>query len=395
MKILLISNLYPEPIEYGITPDTKAIHYFAKEWVALGHEVLVLHPYWNPISKINRLFSRENYGIKEYEIDGVSVIFKESQIFLPHKNTVSSFQQNYTGRKILQYLKQHYSSFVADIVVVHFPCLAPTFNKNFLKKKRAFCTLHGVDLRTLFSCTTDERKKIVTYLNNSYKSIFFRSKVLREQGRALGLSVNEQSIVMSGIDSSLIADTNSILSKLQNDSNTIRLIYAGKINKQKRIDTVIKALAVIKNKINFHFTILGDGPEFRNLTVLCSSLGLSDRIEFIGKKSRQEVSNYMRNSDVFLMLSKGETLGLVYLEAMGQGCLAIGSKGEGIDGVIKDGCNGFLCTPENVDELSNLLLKIASLPKEQFNKITFEGYQTVVNMTSFDMANRYLKMCEI
>ena len=42
------------------------------------------------------------------------------------------------------------------------------------------------------------------------------------------------------------------------------------------------------------------------------------------------------------MISQGEAFGLVYLEAMARGCITIASRGEGFDGIIKDGINGFL-----------------------------------------------------
>ena len=49
----------------------------------------------------------------------------------------------------------------------------------------------------------------------------------------------------------------------------------------------------------------------------------------------------MEESDVFAMVSSPETFGLVYIEAMAKGCVTIGSKGEGIDGVIVNNENGF------------------------------------------------------
>ena len=45
--------------------------------------------------------------------------------------------------------------------------------------------------------------------------------------------------------------------------------------------------------------------------------------------------------NVWIMISKNETFGLVYLEAMARGCITIGSRNQGIDGVINHGVNGF------------------------------------------------------
>ena len=58
---------------------------------------------------------------------------------------------------------------------------------------------------------------------------------------------------------------------------------------------------------------------------------------------REEVIRQMDNHDVFVMISRNETFGLVYLEAMARGCITIASRNEGFDGVIEHGVNGFLC----------------------------------------------------
>lgn len=395
MNILLISNLYPEPPEYGIAPDTKAVHYFAKDWKDKKHHVLVLHPYWNPIGNIKRFFNINTHSIKEYSIDGIPVIFGESQIIVPHRNVVSKFQQRVIANRFRRYIAAHYPSFNPDAVVVHFPILAHKFNEAFLKKDRSYGTLHGVDLRILSSLKDSSRKFLVTCINNDYQRIFYRSKVLSKQGLEFGLKTVKDNLIVSGIDESLIAPLETIQTKLAKKRDRLRLIYAGRINKQKRIDSVIKALSKLKNEIDFQFTLVGSGPEMDNLKALSDHLEISKYIHFVGQKARNEVSKYMSKSDVFIMLSKGETLGLVYLEAMGQGCLTIGSKGQGIDGIIMDDQNGFLCTPEDIDEICQTLRKVALLDEQKFNAIALSGYNTVSNMTSHKMADKYLKMIEI
>ena len=54
----------------------------------------------------------------------------------------------------------------------------------------------------------------------------------------------------------------------------------------------------------------------------------------------------MKNAQIFTLISDNETFGMVYIEAMLQGCLVIASKGGGFDGIIQDGINGFICNPE-------------------------------------------------
>ena len=63
-----------------------------------------------------------------------------------------------------------------------------------------------------------------------------------------------------------------------------------------------------------------------------------------------EVIKNMRESDIFILPSVNETFGMVYLEAMASGCITVCTKNDGIAGIIKDGENGFLTEPENINE---------------------------------------------
>ena len=56
----------------------------------------------------------------------------------------------------------------------------------------------------------------------------------------------------------------------------------------------------------------------------------------------------MRESDIFILPSRNETFGMVYMEAMASGCITVCSKNDGVDGIIRDGINGFLC--EDIEE---------------------------------------------
>ena len=180
MKILVISNLYPEPEDYGIAPDTKAVHFFAKEWLEMGHEVLVIHPYWNPIGKISRLLNIRNHQVREYSMDRVPIIWGESQILVPHKNCVSKIQQFVLSKRVKKYMVAHYPFFSPDLTVVHFPMLVLTFVKPFLTNKHSSCTLHGVDIRTLSAMTQKKRGFFVDSLNGKYSN--FKEFLKTRQG---------------------------------------------------------------------------------------------------------------------------------------------------------------------------------------------------------------------
>jgi glycosyltransferase involved in cell wall biosynthesis len=101
--------------------------------------------------------------------------------------------------------------------------------------------------------------------------------------------------------------------------------------------------------------IFGDGPERHNLVRLAHELGISGRVRFQGRQSRETIAAAMRRSAVFALPSSYEGLGCVYLEAMASGKAAIGCRGQGIEEIIEHGKNGFLISPGNEAQLSDCL----------------------------------------
>jgi len=115
----------------------------------------------------------------------------------------------------------------------------------------------------------------------------------------------------------------------------------------------------------------------------------------LGKKSRDEVQQELLNTDVFVMVSKPEAFGLVYLEAMGKGCIAVGTIRQGIDGVIQHGENGFLCEARNTDSLKNVLMQIAAMSYEDKMEIARKALLTAQKMTDNKVAYDYLQKLNV
>ena len=92
------------------------------------------------------------------------------------------------------------------------------------------------------------------------------------------------------------------------------------------------------------------------------------------------------------MISEGEAFGLVYLEAMSRGCITIASKNEGMDGIIKDGINGFLCESGNQFDLENKLRFISCLSAKEIKVIKINAIHTAQEYTNEKAAFKYLNL---
>ena len=90
------------------------------------------------------------------------------------------------------------------------------------------------------------------------------------------------------------------------------------------------------------------------------------------------------------MISKGEAYGLVYLEAMARGCITIASRNEGMDGIIKDGINGFLCNAGDYVELASIIQRINSMSMEERMAISNHAIETAKWLTDENTAKMYI-----
>ena len=99
----------------------------------------------------------------------------------------------------------------------------------------------------------------------------------------------------------------------------------------------------------------------------------------------------MDEIETFIMISDNETFGLVYLEAMSRGCIVIASKNGGVDGIIKDGYNGFLCEQGNKDELINICKNIRNMTIQEKKKISENAIETAFKFKDSEVARKYIE----
>ena len=134
------------------------------------------------------------------------------------------------------------------------------------------------------------------------------------------------------------------------------VLSVGNLIPNKGHDVLVKASASIATEFpSLKLEIIGDGPERQRLGTLAQQLGINDRVKFLGRQSRATVAEAMRRCTLFVLPSKYEGLGCVYLEAMSSGKPAIGCREQGIAEIIQQGSNGFLIGPDNDKELALVL----------------------------------------
>lgn len=395
MNILMLTSVYPYNNSKDTTP-TRVVQYFVQEWKRMGHTVKVFHNdhryphivHALPKSIKNHLTAKLNFYIPDwndvqpnhYFDDGIEIWKEPILKFIPHgDHTVFSLNRQV---RIIQKELSH-ADFTPDVIVGHWmsPQIQLIYKLKDIYNCRTALVLHG---RTYLDNKRFPVKKYLEKVDVLGCRSLCEAKFVKEK---LNLS-KLPFICYSGIPDSYVEGRDYNLSKFE-DKSVIRFIYVGRLVRYKHIENVLEALASFSD-IDYVFDIIGEGNEDAFLKEKARALNIENRVIFHGRMPRDEVMRFLDKAHYFVMVSKGEVFGLVYLEAMAASCIAIGSRGEGIDGIIKDSVNGFLTEPASTESLRDTLTKVLSLDISETKRIASKGFDTACKFTDKNVARWYL-----
>lgn len=173
-------------------------------------------------------------------------------------------------------------------------------------------------------------------------------------------------------------------------NTTINFIQVSELDKNKNIYASIEAIEILnKNQIKSNLTIIGTGREEDNYKKIVKNKKLERNIFFKGFiKDKKELRKIYNENDIFIMLSKRETFGLVYVEAMSQGKPIIYTRGTGIDQYFEEGHVGFSIDLNNLEEIIEIVKKII----ENYEMISEKCIMESKKFNWNRIANDYIKL---
>jgi glycosyltransferase involved in cell wall biosynthesis len=130
--------------------------------------------------------------------------------------------------------------------------------------------------------------------------------------------------------------------------------------KYKGYDIVIEVLPeIILHYPNLIYMIGGkyDDQEKQRLDILIEKLGVQKHVQLLGFIDEIELTDHFLLADLFIMPSKKEGFGIVFIEAMASGLSAIAGNVDGSTDALKQGELGLLVNPENKAEIKAAILK--------------------------------------
>ena len=394
MKIFVLTPIYATTTSMqGATP---VVHYFTREWVKMGHEVIVFnlvarYPrffYWLGKHFQHKLNSRLGMLVPvkcphddDYLAEGVTVHRRCFKKIKPH----SLYSKKELEKELMCIVEECEKSGVPDWFVGHWD--NPQLELLDLLKKRFHKPTCLVVHDNSFDFEGKYGESGLRMLSN-LDLLGFRSPVGRHRYEQKYGKLKRSFIASSGVSDAFLKAGMSWEKEF--NAPVRNYVFVGSLISRKFPSLIVRALSRVYPEGGFTMTFIGDGAERENILKEHQLSGGEGTVKFTGRIPRDEIIYFLKQSDVFVMISKGEIFGLVYLEAMALGLIPIGSKNEGIDGVIVDEENGFLCTAGDVDELVTIIEKIKKMSPESLKVMSDKAKHTANDYSDENVAKKYL-----
>lgn len=324
MRILVVSHEFP-PIGGG---GANACYYLTRGFCGKGHEVTVI---------------TANYqGLPEREvIDGVEVIRVSSK---------RAHQEHCSFAEMLSYLmkawpvanrmakQKHY-----DICQVFFGI--PSGPLGYLLKKKYHIPyvirFGGGDIPGFQARFDKVYRLIAPFIRLIWKNadqMIANSEGLRKLACSF-YDKKEISIITNGVDTDYYVPQ-------ENTGDGVNLLFASRLIERKGLQFLLPQMRQIIEgcSVDIHLTVVGDGPYRSTLEELVRTEGIGEYVSFEGYQNREQIVNYYRNADIFLLPSQKEGMPNVVLEAMACGLPIVMTPCEGSAELVQD--NGVVIDRE-------------------------------------------------
>ena len=386
MKIAIVCGIF-FPIPGGAQVQ---VHNTANKLVELGHEVDLF------------LYNPTNIKSNDYKTVLISKFLSSLVFFFKYYLKIDvSFILEIYFKKIIK--KNKYD-------IWHFNLLnyKSLLIINTLKKlnQKIVVTFHGVDLqidrKINYGYRLNKRYEECLLDNINNVDLFLNiSPIIKKNLLSLGIDENKIIHLPNTIDKDKIQKTINLNKKIE--SKKLKLITVARYDKKvKGYDYVeIVAKKLFDNKVNFLWTIIGDNTkrlnskkfinENKDLFNIIENIGNDDEKYFPNTKIIKE---YL-NSDIYVNLSRIESFGITFIEAMACGLPIISFDAKSANEVVVNNYNSFLITSDSLDDYVNELIQISNnknlLESKKSNLTkTIEKYD--LNLVTSQLINIYKKI---
>ena len=350
------------------------VHEQAKALRDLGHEVVVISCVGVPplASRLRPSLAELNKRTpREAKVDGI-------QVYYPRYLTLGNQGERLLGGRFMAQAAMRLAATLhaqRPFNVLHAHMLPRDGHAGLLISRKLgipfVLTVHGTDVLHYFEQGKKPWARNIRIVKQADALLAVSSLLMARVAPYRGKGVTR--IVPNGVDLSLIPEHHENVPR--------RILSVGTLKRRKCMDRTLEAFAGIAEEWkDATLTIIGIGPMEGQLKSRIKELGLEDRVTLTGGLPHEEVLRQMSEDDVFVLPSWGEGYGIVYIEAMASGMIAVGAKDEGIADTIIDGVNGFL-VPAGDTKATEAVLRRIFADEQALASLREAGRQAALQLT--------------
>lgn len=233
------------------------------------------------------------------------------------------------------------------------------------------------------------KKKHLPFVVTEHSSVWFDGSLSKDEilqakhayesadkivcvGNALSEQIKKYTGICAKVIPNIVSMPSTEKSNRELDTNVFRFLSAGNLVESKGFDILLKAFAVLHHDFsNIRLVIMGDGPKRSELEQMTKELGVSNSVSFTGTYFRKQFAEMLAQSDVFVLATRHETFGVVFIEAMSCGVPVIATACGGPEDFVNDNV-GMLVPTDNIDALVEAMKKMILECNKYDNKFIIE-----------------------
>ena len=235
-----------------------------------------------------------------------------------------------------------------------------------IRKKPYLSVAHGIDVWNI------EGSKVADGLMSAESILPVSNYTAHRLRQQLGESIPPIEVFPNTFDAERFTATPSKtpwreVLNLPNDAQVmLSMCRVSKTESGKGYHRLLQLLPqLVKKHPKLHWVLGGKGDDLENVKQIASDLGVADHCRFPGFVPDDTLPDLYRSSDLFVLPSKKEGFGIVFLEAAATGLPVIAGNRDGSVDALADGALGTLIDPENDEEIVAAIDKVLTTPPRE------------------------------
>ena len=331
--LLIISNLQLGGAE-------RLLAHMANYWSSRGHDVtlLTLAEIGTDLYKVNPGVRRIGLGLRAPSASSVEAVKRNIQRVLAIRRVVRAAKPNVV---------------ISFLDIVNVLTLMATI---------------GIRIPVIVSERTEPRQHVIGRVWQGLRNLFYgQAKAIVVQTESVGQWARDiaRRCPVAVIPNFVDIPSDPVIPKSDARAQGFQIVGMGRLRHEKGFDLLIEAFArcARRNK-DWTLSILGDGDEGPKLESQATSLGIRERVHFLGLVV--DPFPLLRTADLFVLPSRYEGFPNALLEAMAVGVPVIATDcPSGPRDIVRSGYDGLLVSPENVDALEIAMERLMKNPEER------------------------------